>query len=110
MAPAVTIRPLPAMISVDGPITRSGWDPVHGVRITGLTDRHDAAIANTDVGLDDPPVVDDHGTGDHRVRCAVGPGGAALPHRLAQHLAAAEDRLVAGQSRSAASVLGDLDE
>lgn len=26
-APAVTIRPLPAMISVSGPMTRSGWIP-----------------------------------------------------------------------------------
>ena len=33
-----------------------------------------------------------------------------LAHRLAEHLAAAEDGLVAGPARAAAAVLGDLDE
>src|SRR6478735_2273284 len=44
----------------------------HDVGVAGLTDRDDPAIANPDIGLDDSPVVDDHHTGDYRVRRAVG--------------------------------------
>ena len=110
MAPAVRIRPLPAMISVDGPITRSGCTPAMMSGLPALPMRDDAAVANADVRLDDAPVVDDHRAGDHGVGGALGAGGPALAHRLAHHLAAAEDDLVAGQSRSAAAVLGDLDD
>ena len=78
--------------------------------LPALPMRDDPAVTNADVGLDDSPVIDDHRTGDHGVGCAVGAGGAALPHRLAQYLAAAEHRLVAGQPGSAAAILGDLDE
>ena len=77
--------------------------------LPALPMRDDASVPNTDVRLDDSPVVDDHHAGDHRVGGALGAGRAALPHRLAQHLAATEHRLVAGQSRSTAAVLGDLD-
>lgn len=77
-----------------------GVHPGHDVGIAGLADRHDAAVTNADVSLDDSPVVDDHHAGDHGVGSAVGTGGAPLAHRLAQHLAAAEHRLVTGQSRS----------
>ncbi len=87
-----------------------GMHARHDVGVARLADRDDPAVANTDVGLDDSPVVDDHHTGDDGVGCAVGAGGAGLAHRLAQHLAATEHRLVACQARSAAAVLGDLDE
>ncbi len=87
-----------------------GMHAGHGVRVARLADRDDAAVANTDVGLDDSPVVDDHHAGDDGVRCTVGPGRATLSHRLAQHLAATEHRLVARQPWAAAAVLGDLDE
>ena len=98
------------MISVDGPDDQVGVHAGHDVGVARLADRDDAAVTNADVGLDDSPVVDDHRAGDDGVGCTVGAGGAALPHRLAQHLAAAEHRLVACQSRAAAAVLGDLDE
>ena len=84
------------MISVDGPMTRSGRDAVHGVGVAGLAERDDPAVADADVGLDDAPVVEDDRAGDHQVGRALGPGGQRLAHRLADHLAAAEDRLVAG--------------
>ncbi|CFR37435.1 Uncharacterised protein [Mycobacterium tuberculosis] len=82
----------------------------HDVGIAGLSDPDDAAIANPDVGLDDSPVVDDHRTGDHGVGGTVGPARTALAHGLAQHLAAAEHRLVTGQSRSPTPVFGDLNQ
>ena len=48
--------------------------------------------------------------GDHQVGRALGAGGAGLAHRLADDLAAAEHRLVAGAGRGRGQVLGDLDE
>ncbi len=87
-----------------------GVDPVHGVGVAGLADAADPAVADAEVGLDDAPVVEDDDPGDHGVRSALGPGGAGLPHGLADHLAAAEDGLVAGPAGAAAEVLLDLDE
>ena len=86
-----------------------GVDAVHGVGVAGLAERDDPAVADADVGLDDAPVVEHHRAGDDSVRGALGAGGAALAHRLADHLAAAEHHLVAGPARAAAAVLGDLD-
>ena len=37
------------------------------VRVAGLADGDDAAVANADVRFDDAPVVDDDGVGDHEV-------------------------------------------
>jgi hypothetical protein len=85
-------------------------DAVHRVRVAGLAQRHDAAVADADVGLDDPPVVEDDRTGDHQVGRALRPGGTALAHRLADDLAAAEDRLIAGAAGTAAAVLLHLDQ
>ncbi|CAM5473660.1 hypothetical protein STENM36S_07924 [Streptomyces tendae] len=101
MPPAVTILPLPAMISVSGPMTRSGWTPSMVSGLLGLADAGDPSVADADVGLDDAPVVDDQGPGDHGVGCAFGAGGAGLPHGFAQHLAAAEDGFVAGAAGAA---------
>ena len=110
MAPAVTMRPLPAMTSVDGSDHQVRVHARHDVGVARLADRGDATVTNTDVGLDDSPVIDDHRTGDDGVRGALGPGGARLAHRLAKHLAAAEHRFVTRQPRPATAVLGDLDE
>ena len=82
-----------------------GMDAVHGVGVAGLAERHDPAVPDADVGLDDPPVVEDDGAGDDQVGRALGPGGPALAHRLADHLAAAEDRLLAGPAGAAAEVV-----
>src|SRR5262245_26355307 len=64
------------------------------VRIARLADPPDAAVLDADVALDDPRMVDDErvgndGIGDLR-RAAL-----ALPHTVADHLAAAELHLLA---------------
>ena len=61
MAPAVRILPLPAMISVDGPMTSPGVTPSMMSGLPALPTRHDAAVADPDVGFDHPPVVEDDG-------------------------------------------------
>ncbi|SHX52105.1 Uncharacterised protein [Mycobacteroides abscessus subsp. abscessus] len=61
---------------------QGGVHPVHDVRVSRLADSDDAAVADTDVGLDDSPVVDDDRAGDDRIGSAAGTGEAALPHRL----------------------------
>ena len=48
-----------------GPITM--FDRRLDVRIAGLADRRDAAVLEADVGLDDAPVIEDHGVGDDGV-------------------------------------------
>ena len=95
--PAVTIRPSPAMISVPGPITSRGSMPLLGQRVARLADGHDPAVADADVPLDDPPVVDDHRVGDDQVavRRAHRLVERALVLPVADRLAAAEDRLLA---------------
>ena len=65
----------------------------------------DPARPDADVGPDDAPVVHDHHVGDHRVQRALGRGGEALVHRLADRLAATEDRLLAAEGE----ILLDLD-
>ena len=98
MAPAVTIWPSPAMTSVPGPMTMS--TPGCDVGIAGLADAGDAPVLDADVGLDDAPVVE-----DQRVVMTRSTQSAAfalaLPHAVADDLAAAEldlfavDRVVA---------------
>src|ERR1700683_1373371 len=41
------------------------------VRIAGLADRRDTSLAQAHVGLDDAPVVEDHGVRDHGIDRAV---------------------------------------
>jgi hypothetical protein len=65
------------------------------VGIAGLADRRDAAVGDADVGLDDAPMVEDQRVGDHRVDGALALAPLALPHAVADHLAAAELDLLA---------------
>jgi hypothetical protein len=55
-------------------------------------------------------VVEDDRPGDDQVGSAFCPRGPPLAHRLPDHLAAAEHRLLPSPSRSAGEVVGDLDE
>ncbi len=64
------------------------------VRIAGLADAGNGAALDGDIGLDDSPVVDDQRIGDHRVR-HFGSELLALPHAVADDLAAAELDLLA---------------
>src|SRR5262249_57143309 len=57
------------------------------IRIAGLADRGDAAIAQPEVGLVNTGMVDDQGVGDDAIDGAVGAAGLALPHAVADHLA-----------------------
>ena len=70
-------------------------DPGLHVRVAGLADAGDAAVADADIGLDDAPMVDDDGVGDDGVDRAGGARRLALPHAVADHLAAAELDLLA---------------
>ena len=107
MPPAVTMRPSPAITSVEAPITMPGVTPGHDVGVARLAHSHDAAAAHADVGLHDAPVVEDEGVGDHEIQHAVRRHRARrLPHAVADHLAAAELHLVAVDGEVAL----DLDE
>src|ERR1039457_556938 len=68
------------------------------IRVTRFADLHDAAVANTDVPLDDAPVIDDQRVGDHQVESAL-LGFAfrcgALAHAVADHLATAKSYFIA---------------
>jgi len=70
-------------------------DPGLDIGVAGLADTADAAVANADIGLDDAPMVEDHGIGDDGVDGTVGAGRLPLPHAVADHLAAAELDLLA---------------
>jgi hypothetical protein len=59
------------------------------VGIARFPDLPDAAFLQPDVGLDDAPVIDDERVGDDGVRDR-GAVALALPHAVANHLAAAE--------------------
>jgi hypothetical protein len=87
-----------------------GVDAVHRVGVAGLAQGDDPLVPDVDVGLDDPPVVQHVGAGDHQVESALRPGGPAPAHELVDHLAAAEDGLLTDQPGAAAAVLGHLDE
>ena len=80
-------------------------DAVGDVGVAGPAERDDPAVAEPDVGLDDAPVVEDHGVGDDRVGRALGPRQRGLGHRLPDRLASAEDGLLAAEGQ----VLLDLD-
>src|SRR5262249_28853238 len=72
-------------------------DPALCERVARLADGDDVAVADADVALDDSPVVDDDGVGDHQVamRRAHRLVQRALVLTVANRLAAAEDRLLA---------------
>ena len=76
------------------------------VGIAGLADRMDEPVPDADVGLDDPPMVEDDGVGDDGVDRAARARHLALAHAVADHLAAAELHLFAIDGE----VLLDLDE
>ena len=76
------------------------------VRIAGLADGGDLAVLEADVGFDDAPMVEDQRVGDDGVDRALPVGDLALPHAVADHLAAAELHLLA----VGGEILLDLDD
>ncbi len=73
-----------------GPGPDHDVDPGLDVRVAGLADAANAAVADADIGFDDAPMVENHRVGDDGVDRALGAGRLALPHAVADHLAAAE--------------------
>src|SRR5260370_39211489 len=69
-------------------------DPGLDVGVAGLADRADAAAADPDISLDDARVIEDDRVGDDRIDGALSPAPLALPHAVADHLAAAELHLL----------------
>src|SRR4029078_9248053 len=66
----------------------------HQIRIAGLANADNATIPYADVGLHNPPPVDDDRVRDHEVeRTLRACRGRRLPHAVADDLAAAELRL-----------------
>src|SRR5437879_652011 len=65
------------------------------IRIAGLADSADKTFLDRDVGLDDPPMIEDQRIGDDGVGRALLVGGLRLAHAIADHLAAAELDLLA---------------
>jgi len=53
---------------------------VHDIRVAGLPQRHDASVADTDIGFDHTPVVEHHHVGDHEIRRPGGVVDGALQH------------------------------
>ena len=76
------------------------------VGIAGLADGRDAVAFEPDVGFDHAPVIEDERVGDDGVDRALLVGDLALPHAVADHLAAAELDLLA----VAAEILFHLDD
>ena len=93
MPPAVRMRPSPAIAL--GARPDDDVDTGLGVGISGLANAGDPAVLQTDIGLDDAPVIDDQRIGDHGVDRAFGARTLALSHAVADHLAAAELHLLA---------------
>src|SRR5438067_679498 len=65
------------------------------VGIAGLTDAAEAAVANADIGFDDSPMIKDHRVGNNRIDGPLGARALALPHTVADNLAATELDLLA---------------
>ena len=76
------------------------------VRIAGLADGGDLAVLEADVGFDDAPMIEDQRVGDDGVDRALLVADLALPHAVADHLAAAELHLLA----VGAEILLDFDD
>ncbi|ENN89866.1 hypothetical protein RHSP_80284 [Rhizobium freirei PRF 81] len=76
------------------------------IRIAGLADCDDAAVLQADIRLHNPPMVEDQRIGDDGVDSSVRARHLALPHAIANDLAAAELHLLA----ISGEILLDLDE
>ena len=68
-------------------------DTILNVRIACLTDGADLSVTNTDIRLDNAPVVNDDRVGDNHVRCSLRSGALGLTLTVPNHLASAEHHL-----------------
>src|SRR5262249_9744563 len=58
--------------------------------IAGLADGGDTPILDADIGLHDPPMIENERIGDHRIDCAILTRTLRLAHAVADDFAAAE--------------------
>ena len=85
----------PALTGNDfGSGTDDDVDAVLRIGIAGLANRTDLAVADTDVGLDDTPVVENQCIGYYRIHHILG-DALTLPHTVADHLTATKFDFVA---------------
>src|SRR3546814_13217475 len=68
--------------------------PIHRVGITRFSQRDNPPVANSDVGLDHTPMIENDRPRNNQVGSAFSARRARLSHGLARRLAAAEDHLV----------------
>ncbi len=74
-----------------------GRDAVHQAGVPRFADSDDPSAPDSNVGLDDSPVVYDHRVRDDQIERAVGGRrGRRLPHSIAKDFASAEFRFFAG--------------
>src|ERR1700730_9477847 len=78
-----------------GPGPDHDVDPGLDVGVAGLANAADATVADADIGLDDAPMVEDHGVGDDGIDGTLGARSLPLPHAVADDFAAAELHLLA---------------
>src|SRR5262245_15035900 len=65
------------------------------IGIASLAYGGNAAVLDGDIGLHDPPVIDDQRVGDDGVDCALAAGTLRLSHAVADHFPASELHLLA---------------
>src|SRR4029077_6199503 len=65
------------------------------VRITGLAYRGDMSAPDSDISLDDSPMIENECVGDDRIHGSFGPGALRLTHAVANHFPAPEPHLLA---------------
>src|SRR5258706_11509056 len=71
-------------------------DALHRVRVSSLAGLDDSPIADSDVGLNDAPVIDDQSVRNHQIQGASSAcGSRTLPHAISNDLAASEGDLIA---------------
>src|SRR5258708_7536890 len=65
------------------------------VRITGFPDSGNQPVLDADIGLNDPPVIENQRVSDHRIERALAAGTLRLAHAIPDHFPASELHLLA---------------
>src|SRR5262245_48730464 len=78
-----------------GPGSDNDVDVGLHVGIASLADGGNAAIRNGNIGLHNPPVIENERIGDHRINCAFSAGTLRLTHAVADDFPASKLHLLA---------------
>ena len=76
-----------------GPDGQAAGNAILNVGIARLADGADLSVTNTDIRLDNAPMVDDDRVGDNEVRGSLGSGALGLTLTVPNHFASAEHHL-----------------